>query len=166
MDSLTPPKLRSLSLTCTFQLFPDTPFLSFLQRAPGIQTFSVQSFGLSLQNGAVLTPILGAMTALTSLELRFFPVNSAFGILRRLNQSVAFLPILQKLVFFGLHMEWEDRFTPILLDALRSRSENKSRNTQLVDFQLVLLYEPAATVAKLNAELSDVGMRVYVGHGL
>jgi hypothetical protein len=70
LDSLTLPRLRSLSLACTLSdRFIDIPFLSFLQRAPSVQTFSVLFYDRTSHENGVIVAILRAMPVLTSLEL-------------------------------------------------------------------------------------------------
>ncbi|KAJ7304567.1 hypothetical protein DFH08DRAFT_903373 [Mycena albidolilacea] len=165
LDSLAVPKLRALRLVCTFYLFPENPFLSFLQRFTVIQTFSVQSRGSP--DYGFLTTILDAMPTLISFELRLlYSATIVFDILRLLNDSTTFLPRVQKLLFsITQSVTWEDSFTPILIDALSSRSEAKPGTTRLVDFRF--LFNP---VAQLDAQISGCvskmkgkEMRIYVG---
>jgi hypothetical protein len=167
LDSLTVPKLRSLRLVCTFRLPPDNPFLSFLQRAPAIQTFSVQFRGESPEpEYGFLTTILDAMPTLISFELRLVSSTIVFDLLRLLNDSTTFLPRIQKLLFSVTQsVAWEDSFTPILIDALGSRSEAKSGIARLVDFRFLFnpMAELDAQISSCVSKMKGMGMRIYVG---
>ncbi|KAF8217110.1 hypothetical protein K438DRAFT_411513 [Mycena galopus ATCC 62051] len=164
LDSLTLIKLVSLGLDCSFRLFPDILFLSFLQRAPAIHTFSIRSNSWSPRDGIIT--ILSAMPTLSSFELRLFASSTAFDILRLLNRSATFLPHLQKLLFSVENMvSWEDHYTPILLEALSSRWETKSGVTRLVEFQFLFPKRAVGSDAKLSdgvLKLREKGMRIEV----
>ncbi|KAF7368684.1 F-box domain-containing protein [Mycena venus] len=168
LDFLTLPRLCSLRLVSILDHPFDDVFLSFLQGAPGIQTFRVH-LGVSYPTHEVMTAVLSAMPALCSFELHLgFPDAIIFDMLRLLNESIAFLPRLQNLVFFvSESVPWEDRWTPILVDALNSRWEAKSGIAQLVDFEFQFIMDHTA---ELDVDISDCvlklrerGMRIYVG---
>ncbi|KAF8217121.1 hypothetical protein K438DRAFT_1748230 [Mycena galopus ATCC 62051] len=162
LDSLTVPNLRSLSLACAFPRTTDNRFLSFLQRATRIQTFSVHSFDTPVES---ITTILDAMPTLTSFELRAYASNTAFDILRLLHESAIFLPRLQKLFLcVWQKLSSEDRFPPILLEALSSRWEAKYEITQLVDFRFLFPTDTLVDSKLLDgvSTLREQGMRIEV----
>ncbi|KAF7355942.1 WD40 repeat-like protein [Mycena venus] len=167
LDSLTLPGLRFLSLSCTLRRFDDAPFLSFLQRAPGIQTFALRSISISPEDGD-FTTILSAMPALSSLEVHPNSAAVLFNILRKLDESTTFLPRMHKLRFSAFHrVSWEDRFTQTLVDALTSRWETSSGAAQLVDFEFLIQMDPVAgldpCIVECISKLQEKGMRIYVG---
>ncbi|KAF8217122.1 hypothetical protein K438DRAFT_1798327 [Mycena galopus ATCC 62051] len=163
LDELTLPELRSLTLDSSFLHFIDK-FLSFIHRAPRIHAFSIQSCGTSPDGAA--TTILHAMPTLRSFELAAYTSGPAFDILRLLNESATFLPRLQKLRLSASYRMWEAHFTPILLEALRSRWEAKSGSiTQLVDFRFLFTtgaFVPDAKLLDGVSKLIEQGMRIEV----
>ncbi|KAF8217132.1 hypothetical protein K438DRAFT_1953991 [Mycena galopus ATCC 62051] len=170
LDSLILPELQHFSLDCRIYGFTPNRFLSFLQRASGIQTFSLR-FVDSPPESAVITTILHAMPALSSFEFRQCSSTTPFDILRLLDESTEFLPLLRKLLLQTRQaVSWEDRCTPLLLDGLNSRWEAPSGVTQLADFQFLFSRSMSADpFTKLDAQicvgvskLRQKGMRIYV----
>ncbi|KAF7372159.1 hypothetical protein MVEN_00075000 [Mycena venus] len=170
LDSLTLPRLRSLSLTCILShRFAYISFLSFLQRAPSIQTFSARFYaGKSHENGIIIA-MLRAMPVLTSLELRLSSTaDIMFDILHHLHESSRFLPHIQKIFFsVGERVPWQDRYTRTLVDALYSRWAAKPGLAQLLDFEFQFCLVPVAAlhheILDCVAKLKDKGMHIYVG---
>ena len=95
LNSLNPPRLRALDLSCPFPL-PEASFVS-LKRAPGIQTFTARFDGREdrIEDGTnIAHSIFGAMPSLTKLGLHLDTEELFFQILPLLNKSPTFLPHL------------------------------------------------------------------------
>ncbi|KAJ7181109.1 hypothetical protein C8R46DRAFT_1187316 [Mycena filopes] len=155
LDSLACPILRSFDFSSSFRGSTDTLFLSFLKRAPHIETFAIAVYSFNL---GTLTTILHAMPNLTSLRVAAED-TATFHLLHLLSASPTFLPRIS-------NIPWADFMIKDLVDAVTSRWEAQF-TAQLLDFELtyansdrwVLDHRIVACVSALR----EKGMRIHVG---
>ncbi|KAF8217142.1 hypothetical protein K438DRAFT_1954000 [Mycena galopus ATCC 62051] len=166
LDSLALPGLQLLSLGFEFPAFSNNRLLSFLQRAPGIQTFGLELCGIRSEGEhRFMTTILNEMPTLRSFALQQCSLSTALAIICLLKSTTS-MPRLQKLLISTPYpISLEHLFIPILLKALGSRLEAKSGVAQLGDFQFLFPTDVDVSYAKLSKgvlELREKGMRIKV----
>ncbi|KAJ7509600.1 hypothetical protein B0H11DRAFT_1253116 [Mycena galericulata] len=145
LDSLTLPELPSLDTAFSSTSFRHTSFLSFLRRALNIQNLAARLtdreddyFPLD-DADVIFTPVLAAMSGLTTFILHADYADPVFGILETLETTRSFLPSIQTMAF-SLHfaVEWSLEqtgvYAEILVGALASRSEPTSGVARLLNF--------------------------------
>ncbi|KAJ7509592.1 hypothetical protein B0H11DRAFT_2421593 [Mycena galericulata] len=184
LDFLTLPELPSLDITCTSACLKHTSFISFLRRAPRIQTFAAQMTDADYDYfpedaDGIFPPILSALTCLTTFTLHADCEDAVFRLLDLFKSSESFLPHMQTLTFslsFNIY-EWEPHYTRTLIDALASRSEPNPGVAQLLDFNFEFSLEPDiqhndeddededdyCTLLSKLWEFKERGMRLHVG---
>ncbi|KAJ7648639.1 hypothetical protein DFH06DRAFT_1095428 [Mycena polygramma] len=166
LDSFTSPGLTSLTVVAATGFSGNNSFLlSFLERTPTIQSFSIRHIFGDIPS-AVFIPILDAMPALTSLSVFFKSEAVLFDILRRIcDSSTTFMPRIQALTFSAFHtFIWKAEFNTIIIDALASRSEAKSETARLVNFDFDFpLAELDDKLTKQVSELKEKGMLIRLG---
>ncbi|KAJ7464343.1 hypothetical protein FB451DRAFT_1370163 [Mycena latifolia] len=172
LQALDAPRLRALDLRCFFPL-ADVPFLSFLKRAPGIQTFTARFDGPEeeIEDG-VADAVFRAMPSLTTLGLHLDSDEFFFQLFSLLANSSTFLPHVQVITFSVLlEIGWADTFTDALVTALTARWDPPVGVARLLDFEFNFSLDhdnyqcddEPDTVAERWWGLVEKGMKVHVG---
>ncbi|KAJ7166853.1 hypothetical protein C8R46DRAFT_1351106 [Mycena filopes] len=162
LDSVTCPALRSFDITDVWsRSLLNVLFLSFLERAPHIEVFTVESSDVEPE----MPTILNAMPSLTSL--RVLADGTATSHLLHMLNDASFLPHITNIFLLPwTRIGWTGSQVKTFVDAVTSRWEAES-TARLLDFELLddlpldtsLGDEIIACISALRGK----GMRVHVG---